>query len=577
LKRFVFVALSSALIAGCASHGSASLVPPAGPAAPLQAAQPASAAAPPAGSIGFVAALPLRNEAELDRVLATISDPDSPQYRSFLSAQEFAARYAPLPASIEAVRGDLQRAGFSVSVSDQAVSAYGTQAQIERYFGASLEKTVDGVFAPRAPLHYSSTLRSEAVTIVGLDGIPPLHIDARQLPLPSGRRPHNAKGPLGPYFPTDFKQAYEMPSIQSASGKGVTIGIVMASPIHPSDVHTFFSEFGSTEPKVTTVNVDGGGKLGNFATGETSLDVEQSGGIAPMANIVIYNIRNLETPAVYDGYAAVLKGEANVVNSSFIGCESQFKGSSGLAQLAKFDALFKEGAARGFTWVASSGDYGKYQCGHRNVVGTSWPAVSPYVLAVGGTNLITNVTSGSNDSSYVRESAFHDDKPKFGKGDLMWGSGGGYSVFYARPSYQQGFVEKSARGVPDVALHMGGLGYSGNVCDAVKCNKDDSSDFFVLNGKWYLELGTSASSPDMAGLLALGAEIAGKPLGDVHTMLYKAAKHPGLFHPGIPGNNGFPTTAALWDPVLGLGTPEAAYKLVGAKDAAGVPGSSSNP
>jgi len=579
VKRFALLALSSALFGGCAAHGGSALVPSALSDAPIQAQRSAPYAAPARGSIRFVVALPLRNEAELDRVLAAISDPDSPQFRNFLSARQFAARYAPPAASIEAVRADLERAGFSVSVTDQAVSASGSQAQIERYFQTSLAKTPDGVFASRGPLHYSSALLSQGATIVGLDGTPPLRIDAHHVAAPSVLRPQNAVSPRGPYYPTDLKQAYKMPGFQAAGGKGVTIGIVMASPIYPSDMHTFFSKLGSAVPTVTTVNVDGGGTLGNFATDEASLDVQQAGGIAPLAKIVIYNIPSLDTPAIYNGYAAVLKGDATIVNSSFIGCETQFKGKSGRAQLARFDALFKEGAARGVTWVASSGDYGKYQCGSNDVVGTSWPAVSPYVLAVGGTNLITEHAGGSKDSSYVRESAFHDVKPTFGSGyDLMFGSGGGYSVYYGRPSYQEGFVANSARGVPDVSLHMGGLGFSGEIaCMAEQCNADDSSDYSVVNGKWILEVGTSASSPDMAGLLALASEIAGKPLGDVHALLYAAAKQPGLFHTGIPGNNGFPTTKARWDPVLGLGTPEAAYKLFGANEAAGIPGSSSNP
>jgi subtilase family serine protease len=113
---------------------------------------------------------------------------------------------------------------------------------------------------------------------------------------------------------------------------------------------------------------------------------------------------------------------------------------------------------------------------------------------------------------------------------------------------------------------------------AQKCTPYDSSDWAYELGAAGQEVGTSASSPDTVGLLALASEIAHSPLGDVHALLYKKAKVAGLFHRGIPGNNGgYPTTTGLWDPVLGLGTPDAAYKLVGAKSAAGVPGSSSNP
>ena len=104
--------------------------------------------------------------------------------------------------------------------------------------------------------------------------------------------------------------------------------------------------------------------------------------------------------------------------------------------------MFKQGIAAGVTWVAASGDHGAYQCGFSGTgpsaqptfakIGVSWPAVSPYVLAVGGTNLTTNFVAKSNDSAYVSESAFKDTKPS--NGGLYWGSGGGYSTKYKRPS-----------------------------------------------------------------------------------------------------------------------------------------------
>jgi subtilase family serine protease len=555
-------------------------MPSAEPAATLHAALSATNTVPAALSIGFVVALPLRNEAELDRLLAAISNPDSPQYRHFLTGAQFAARYAPLAVNLEAVRSDLQRAGFSVNVSDQAVSAFGSQMQIERYFRTSLIRSADGVVAPRTTHGLPEELAAGKATIIGLDGTPPLDVDSRSMPMPSGLAPNKwSNEPLGPYYPTDLKQAYAMPSIQDASGRGTTIGVVMASPVDKSDIQKFFAIIQSAQPSVTTINVDGGGKLHNHFTFEATLDVEQSAGVAPAAHILLYNIRNLKNASIYDGYAEALKGDAGIISSSFGTCEQQFSKPSGRAMLVAFDALFKEGLARGFTWVASSGDYGKYSCRSRTVIGVDWPAVSPYVLAVGGTNLVTSL--GSNDANYVSENAFHDEKPSFG--GTLWGSGGGYSLYYKQPAWQRGFVANAARGVPDVSLHMGGLGYStsrfsSNVtCVALTCNKNDSSDVVVLDGDLELGIGTSASAPDIAGLLALGSEIAGKPLGDVHAMLYAAAKHPGLFHTGIPGNNGFPTTKGLWDPVLGLGTPKAAFKIVDAKDAAGTPGSSSNP
>jgi subtilase family serine protease len=570
-RRTIVAAVCLVLSAGCASHGGASLVPDASSGF---AARPSPGGVSARGSIWFVVALPLRNEPELDRVLATISDPDSPQYRHFLSATQFESRYAPAPGRLRAIAFDLQKAGFWTSISDQAVSAGGAQSQIERYFHTSLYRNSEGAFASRGPLAYPSTLASAAATVIGLDDVKPPRESSHLVPAAT---PHNVRGPLGPYFPTDLKQAYQMPAIADANGQGVTIAIVNPSPVSATDMKTFFSKMGSAQPRITVVKIDGGRIFGSEYADETTLDVEQSGGIAPMANIVLYDLRDLTYAHIYDAYASIVKTDTvTIVNSSFGACELDVGGANEHSLLDTFDAVFKEGVARGITWVAASGDYGADDCGNADQVGVDWPGVSPYVLAVGGTNLVTAAVKGSHDSSYVRESAYHDVQPPYG--GLYWGSGGGYSTVYARPFWQNGFVDKAARGVPDVSLHMGGYGLSGShPCKAETCSKDDSSDLEFLRGKWFDQIGTSAASPDIVGLLALESQIAGTRLGDVHAMLYAAAKHPGLFHTGIPGNNGFPTTKGLWDPVLGLGTPKAAYKLVGAKHPAGIPGSPSNP
>jgi kumamolisin len=173
----------------------------------------------------------------------------------------------------------------------------------------------------------------------------------------------------------------------------------------------------------------------------------------------------------------------------------------------------------------------------------------------------------------VSEEAFEDNL----RGGAHWGSGGGYSTpgYFERQSWQVGFDPRRQRGVPDVALHMGGCP-NGAV---LPCNPNDSSDYLTLNGRIIDVIGTSAASPDICGLIALTIEGEHQPqgMGDIHVLLYLSAMTPGMWHRGIPGNNGYATTAGKWDPVLGIGTPVAAYKIAGARTPAGVPGTASNP
>ncbi|HEY1881622.1 MAG TPA: S53 family peptidase [Candidatus Cybelea sp.] len=575
-------AIAAAMLTACSR--STALPPGAGGATAFQVpVGSAGAAAGRQGGLRFSVALPLRDQQKLTQLLEGLQDPSSPTFRKFISRRDFLRSFAPKPEVLAAVARELAGAGFTVSVGDQAVTAAGTQTQAERYFRTPLQMVGSGsseALAPRTRLTLSPLLESSEATIVGLNGIPPMRVFSKLARPNGGLRPDNIEGPYGPYFGTDLKQAYQYPSYLDATGAGVTIGIVIDSPVSQSDIEEYFrAEDSKVAPSLKDVKIDGGGKYGGDGTGEATLDVQQSGGMAPRANIVIFDTPSLSDSDIYDAYSAVVKDKSIVVvNSSFGGCELAFKTVNGLKELKAYDAIFKQGLSEGITWVAASGDHAAMQCGSNNKKGVVWPAVSPYVLAVGGTNLTTSYAKGSPNSKYQHEDAYADIKPNNG-GDY-WGSGGGYSVIYPRPAYQKAAVAKPARGLPDVSVHMGGEGFSsgGHSCEAQKCNLDDSSDTEYVEGQWTESIGTSAASPDFVGLLALTAELVKGKLGPVNAELYTAAnKRKGYyFRKGLKGNNGYPTTAALWDPVLGLGTPYGA-RVAGAKSVAGEPTSPSNP
>jgi kumamolisin len=582
LLRFVLAIAACVVAAGCA-HG-ASPLPPGGADARIASGSDRSALAPfasgvPAGSLGtvrFAVALPLRNEAELLRFLADVSNPRSAGYAHFLSREQFLARYAPSPGDLAAVASELRGAGFQVSVSDQAVHAGGTRAQVERYFLTRLTPEVSGGFVRTASLRVSRTLQSRGARVVGFEPLR-FHVDSRRLPLPAGARPDNFSSPAGPYYTTDLKQAYQYPSYQDVTGSGVTIGILMASPIERADIVAYFHKLHlSVSPQITNQSVAGGGSYDPTSdnTSEATLDVEQSLGMAPQAKGIVFNIPSLSGGDVYDGYGAIVANPAvKVVNASFGLCES----ANSFLDYQPYEQLFVEGTAEGQTFVASSGDFANASCGANaagrpNVEGVQWPASSIYQLAVGGTNLKTQNVARSNASGYVSEEAYQDDAG----GGAHWGSGGGFSTpgYFPRQSWQVGFDPRPERGVPDVALHMGGCpGYA-----VLPCNPNDSADYLTIDGSTDLVIGTSAAAPDIAGLIALGIQGEHQPqgFGDIHVLIYLSASE-GVWRSGIPGNNGYRATGGSWNPVLGIGTPITAYKIAGTTRAAGVPGTASNP
>ncbi len=332
-------------------------------------------------------------------------------------------------------------------------------------------------------------------------------------------------------------------------GAGQTIAIVDAydDPNIANDLATFDRQFGmvgkNTNAKGTTdsvynffskVNQTGGTKPpaanGGWAQ-EISLDVEWAHALAPAANIVLVEANS---SSVADLMAAVnyAKGVAGVVSMSW--------GASEFSGQTSYDPSF---AASGVTFVASSGDTGGLR---------EWPAESPNVVGVGGTTL-----SNSN-GTYVSESGWS-------------GSGGGTSVYEAKPGYQAS-ISPANRSGPDVAY-----------------DADPGSGFAVYDSYryqgqvgWQVYGGTSAGAPQWAALIATANQqraLAGKTalnsmsntanpdyLRSIQAAVYAmysagTVYTNGDFHDIITGSAGGNSATSGYDQVTGIGSPFAS-KLI---------------
>ena len=417
--------------------------------------------------------------------------------------------------------------------------------------------------------------------------------------------PENRYGPTGPYWFTDLKQAYSFPSYQAYTGKGSWIGILMANDYLPSDMTKYFGHEKIAPPTVYEVKIAGGAPFDPDASGEVSLDLQQSGGMAPGANLVLFNVPDLGDANLLSALTTVDETNVvDVVNMSFGGPENLYSpayndGQSYYGILLAYDDLFAQGNAQGITFVASSGDSGalvpplacwlqgaKPGCG-TEIPGVSFPASSPHVTAVGGTNLLTQFTpSVPLNSKYVSENA--DDDPLavdfFGTPATggVWGSGGGESELFKKPDYQT-LVNTGTRfrAVPDVALHMGGC----PLIAVQPCPADRSADLAYIGGGLYGLVGTSASAPDFAGLLGLKIERDQSRQGNVNYELYfdsvlqSLGVLPGVFRKNIEGYNGYYSTKPGYDKVTGLGSIRGLNFLQAPAGtaAAGVPQTPTNP
>ncbi len=301
----------------------------------------------------------------------------------------------------------------------------------------------------------------------------------------------------------------------SASGAGQKIALVTAygNPNIQSDLNTFCSQFGLNS---TTVQILGNNAGGNTSWGlETALDVEWAHAVAPGATIILSVAASSGFNDLLNAIDAAVNAGANVISMSW--------GSSEFSSMSYYDFHFNH---PNVSFTAASGDNG---------AGVEWPAVSPYVIGVGGTSLYLD--SNNNRTS-----------------ETAWsGSGGGTSVYYSEPSFQSGWQSSNQRGVPDVCL----------VADP----NTGVRVYDVGYGGWVVVGGTSAASPQWAGLIALAnqtrAANGSAPLTTPNNLLYSIAKgstttpyavNGTYFYDVSQGSNGAYSAGPPYDFVTGLGS-----------------------
>ena len=562
-------------------------------------------------------AMPLRHRAELNRLVAAQTRHGSASYHKWLTPRTFRARYGVTDSQIRRLARALRSQHLVVAPAGaQAVAVTGRAADIGRAFGTTFQ-TVRSAGRTRV----ASTSIMTAPRALAAIGGTPIEIQ-RAIRMTTTARPANRYGAYGPYWFDDLKQAYRYPAYgtpakNKATGAGQTIGILMATQPDPKDTAAYFSHEKLTPPTVSIRKVDGGAPFdpNSNSSFEVSLDVQQSGGMAPNAHIVVYSVPDLSDSSIFAGYVAIDEDNTvDVASSSFGECEKFYtapfnNGHSQLQILKAYHDLFLQGVSQGITFIASSGDFGALQCtspaylkGANGTfkLGVSTPSGDTAVTSVGGTNLVTTFKKNQLTSQYVSENATADTLVPFdpyGTGGNLsggfWGSGGGISTIVKEPSWQKQYTNNTTgfRSQPDVSLQMGG-------CPAgisQHCNPEDSAVAEAFGGNLVGAIGTSASAPAFAGTVALYNEAhGGGRSGNVNPMLYQLGfqQRNGtlgykVYNNKIPGDNGFYQTAYTasggrfggYDEVIGNGTLVAKNFVFGRSGtpAAGDPQTPSNP
>jgi kumamolisin len=596
------VALAASLV------GAASAAPYPHGAAPAAVDLGDSAAVEANTRITVTVSLKLSNAEQLDPLVQALYTPGSPQYRQFLTPKQFVARFGPSPATIAAVTREFTAAGLEVTHTATAqLHVTGTAAQLEKEFGAQLHSfraaatAATPAYLYRKPMsapRLPDALADSVNAVLGLDTrphlTPHLHAAAQQ-PAPSMAAPHqvsnqtNTPDPPGQWTVIDYADYYDVNPLyqQGLSGEGSTLAIVTFASMTESDAYYYWNLIGlKVHPnRINVVNVDGGPGPSCDACGsiETTIDVQQSGGLAPGAKILIYQAPNTNQGFV-DAFAAAFDANrAETVSVSwgewegFDGTDGEIYFQNGPVtnpangqQSTIYQALsdlFAQAAIQGQSMFASSGDYGAYDelnslpsapstgqpYSYNGVLSVDDPAMQRYVTAAGGTTLpgtqlYSNGSGGTITINVPTEQAWNWEYLGplcvviYGPGTpsncfFPTGSGGGVSYMVQRPFYQD-FVPNMANTVPGQTLDQltptfetlfgQPAFFPGRNTPDISSNADPQTGYVVyytssVSGTLgeYIYGGTSFVDPELNGVASLFVQALRGRIGFLNPALYQ--------------------------------------------------------
>jgi subtilase family serine protease len=517
-------------------------------------------AADPAAGVDFRVYLGWQNQAGAEAIARAVSNPRSATYRQYLSPAQFRSQFSPSQAQVNAVKSWLKSQGFTIVYTpsnNKYIAAEGTVAQASTAFGTSFGMyRINGqvLRSQTTNLSVPSSIAASVAGVLGLDESGALvtfdHVvDKTAAPPTAGFRnapplsaywaqqvspyaypagftdrtsPATAPWVVRGYTPAQVKGAYNISGAYDGAGQTVAIIDPFASPTILSDVNQWSRNRGLPEmsgSQFTQIVPPGAYNRATnnrwnpaAAYSEETLDVEAVHGMAPAARIVYLGSSTFSQALDALMNHVVDKHLAQIVSNSY-GFSTELLPPG---YVKPFNDILIQAAAEGIGIYFSSGDFGDETVtfGFATV---DWPASSPWVTAVGGTALAVGASNQKVFETGWGTSSYACNKTTLVCTKAAWttGSGGGYSVLFPRPSYQNGFVSNPGRGVPDVsALGDPQTGYL--IGQTQTFPGGASYDEYRIGG-------TSVSAPIMAGLMALADQKAGAPHGFANPLFYAHA------------------------------------------------------
>ena len=519
---------------------------------------------------------------QLEKALWDVSDPDSPRYGQHLSQSSVDSLVAPNASAVHLVTAWLQAEGVRLPASDGAlgeiISVELAASKAEELFETelhsyALREQAGSLPIIRASTHY--TLPEEIAKVVllvaDLHGFP---APSTTPELPADTIAQEAEAEHTPdTWPTDcgkcdsglfgkrvspavLSQRYGIPLDRTPGGYAGSIGVAEFQGVYydQADLDGYATSCGLPSINLTLIGDNRPKRCSlpiiiapDMCT-EALLDIQVIKGIGPALPLTDVYHKGYSIIGWASALQAMPDGTLPLVQSVSYG-NDEAQQASGEYMDAVNVAMMKLGA-RGVSVFFASGDGGVYgRRGSSKRFAAGFPASSPYVTAVGGTDFVTKNVIGD---------------------EKAWtGSGGGFSYHFAQPPYQRAavaaYLAANATGMPDASRYNAtGRGFP----DISALAGSGNQYCIVRQGKPSGAYGTSAATPVIAAAVAkLNILRAGKgkpPLGFVNPLFYKNAD---AFHDVTVGCNGgklyhacerklgFPAVAG-WDASTGLGTPD---------------------
>ena len=492
--------------------------------------------------------VPLRDPAGLEHFLAQIYDPASPNFRKYLTPEEFTARFGPTAQDYEAVKQLVRANGLVITATYSnrlVLDVTGPAAAVEKMLHIKFRTyphptEARHFFAPDT----EPTVKASA-PIADIQGLSDLHRPHPKLKRGKAVSANNGSGSGGAFLGDDFRNAYAAGT--TLTGAGQMVGLLQFDGFYSSDIARYARTAGGgrTNIAIQTVLLDGfNGVPTGMGDDEVALDIEMAMAMAPgLSKIVVFE-------AGPDGFQNdVLNAMAANSTVKNLSCSWGWNGGPSTTT----DNIFKQLAAQGQSFFNASGDSDAFTVGANSVNGVdntstaNAPSSCPYITQVGGTTL----TMSGTGASFTSETVWN-----WGGGT---GSSGGISSSYSIPSWQTGvstLASTTQRNIPDVAM--------------------TADNCYVISGNGSANVfgGTSCAAPLWAGFMALvnqqAAGLGNPPPGLINAAIYAIGKgqnasysYASCFHDTITGNSFWSSSPASYsgsagyDLCTGWGTPAA--------------------